>query len=444
VALVLIGGPSFWFGELGGAPARRPALPGPLECDVAVVGAGYTGLWTAYYLKRAAPGLRVVVLEREFAGYGASGRNGGWVAGAVAGVHDEATVAAITATVDEVGRICAAEGIECAFHKGGALAVATGPTQVERLRDHPLARGVWLDPAELQERVRIAGALGAVFDPDVARVQPALLVRGLADAVERLGVQVYEGTEVTAIEPGRAHTVQGGVQATWIVRATEGYTPSLPGLERQIIPLRSTIIATDPLPQAVWDEIGWAGGETIADAALAYAYIQRTADGRIAIGGRGRPYYWRSRHDRYGEVENWAVRRLTSKLHALWPATRDVPIAHAWSGVFGAQRDWMPSVSADRATGLAWAGGWVGEGVAAANLGGRILTDLIRGEHTELTALPWVNRPDPRRWEPEPLRFIGTHGVYWLVDQADRIEERTGRKARLYDLAKLVSGRESE
>lgn len=443
--VVLIGGPSFWFGDLGGTPARRPRLPGPLDCDVAIVGAGYTGLWTAYYLKRADPGLHVVVLEREFAGYGASGRNGGWVAGAVAGVHDDATVAAITATVDEVGRVCAAEGIECAFHKGGALAVATGPTQLERLRDHPLAHGgVWLEPAELAERVRIAGALGAVFDPDVARVQPALLVRGLADAVERLGVPIYEGTAVTGIEPCRARTAQGNVRATWIVRATEGYTPSLPGHARQIIPLRSTMIVTDPLPETLWDEIGWQNAETIADAALSYAYIQRTADGRIAIGGRGRPSYWRSGHDRYGEVENWAVRRLTEKLHALWPATRDVPVVHAWSGVFGAQRDWMPTVAADPATGLAWAGAWVGEGVAAANLGGRILTDLIRGERSDLTVLPWVNRPDPRKWEPEPLRSIGTHGVYWLIDQADRREERTGKKARLYDLAKLISGRESE
>ena len=441
---MLIGGPSFWFGELGGTPRRRPSLPGPLDCDVAIVGAGYTGLWTAYYLKRADPGLRVVVLEREFAGYGASGRNGGWVAGAVAGVHDDATVAAITETADEVGRVCAAEQIECAFHKGGALAVATGPTQLERLRDHPLAQGEWLEPPALAERVRIAGALGAVFDPNVARVQPAALVRGLADAAERLGVEIYESTAVTAIDGRRARTDHGDVRATWIVRATEGYTPGLPGLGRQIIPLRSTIIVTDPLPQAAWDEIGWANAETIADAALSYAYVQRTADGRIAIGGRGRPYYWRSGYDRYGEVENWAVRRLTEKLHALWPAVRDVPIAHAWSGVFGAQRDWMPSVAADPATGLAWAGGWVGEGVAAANLGGRILADLIRGERSDITALPWVNRPEPRKWEPEPLRFLGTHGVYWLVDAADRIEVRTGRKARLYDLAKVISGRESE
>ncbi len=441
---MLIGGPSFWFGELGGAPARRAPLPGPLDCDVAIVGAGYTGLWTAYYLKRADPGLRVVLLEREYAGYGASGRNGGWVAGAVAGAHDDATVAAITDTVDEIGRVCAAERIACAFHKGGALAVATGATQVARLRDHPLAHGEWLEPDALAQRVRIAGALGAVFDPNVARVQPALLVRGLADAVERLGVPIYEGTAVTAIDARRARTVHGDVRATWIVRATEGYTPGLPGLGRQLIPLRSTIVATEPLPADVWSEIGWEGAETIADAALSYAYIQRTADGRIVIGGRGRPYYWRSGHDRYGEVENWAVRRLTEKLHTLWPATRGVPIAHAWSGVFGAQRDWMPTVAADPATGLAWAGGWVGEGVSAANLGGRILTDLIRGERSDLTALPWVNRPEPRLWEPEPFRFIGAHAIYWGIDLADRIEARTGKKSRLYDLTRMISGRESE
>jgi glycine/D-amino acid oxidase-like deaminating enzyme len=414
--LVLIGGPSFWFTELGGTPRRRPPLPGGVDCDVAIVGAGYTGLWTAYYLKRADPGLRIVVLEREFAGYGASGRNGGWLAGAVAGMHDDATVAAIRATVDEVGRVAAAEHIDCAFHRGGALAVATGPTQLERLREHPLAHGgQWLEPAQLHERVRIAGALGAVYDPDVARIQPAALVRGLAVAVERLGVPIYEG-----------------------------YTADLPGLKRLLLPLRSTIVVTAPLPDDVWAAIGWENAETIADAALSYAYIQRTADGRIAIGGRGRPYYFRSGSDRYGEVENWAVRRLTAKLHELWPATRDVPIAQAWSGVFGALRDWTPMVAFDPATGIGWAGGWVGEGVAAANLGGRILCDLVRGESSDLTRLPMVNRPAPRKWEPEPLRLLASHGVYWVIDQADRQEAETGRASRLYDLAKLVSGREAE
>ena len=442
---MLIGGPSFWFHALGGLPAARPALGGTIECDVAIVGAGYTGLWTAYYLKRADPSLRVVVLEREVAGWGASGRNGGWVAGAVAEFHDDATTTAIQATVDEVGAVCVAEGIDCDFHKGGALAVATGPLQLDRLRSHPLAlQSTWLDADELAARVRIANAVGAVFDPNVARVQPAALVRGLAEAVERLGVEVYEGTAVTAIEPGIARTRRGDVRARWVVRATEGYTPSIAGLGRRIIPLRSTMVVTDPLPAGVWEEIGWDGAETIADAALSYAYIQRTAAGRIAIGGRGRPYYWRSGHDRFGEVEGWAVQRLTEKLHELWPATAGVPVAHAWSGVFGAQRDWAPTVAADPATGLAWAGGWVGEGVAAANLGGRILRDLILDERTDITRLPMVNRRDPRAWEPEPFRFVGAHLVYGLIERAARAEARTGRRSPLYPVAKLISGRDAE
>jgi glycine/D-amino acid oxidase-like deaminating enzyme len=234
------------------------------------------------------------------------------------------------------------------------------------------------------------------------------------------------------------------VRADWIVRTTEGYTPALPGLRRRLIPLRSTMIATEPLPDAVWEAIGWDGSELVATSALSYIYAQRTADGRIAIGGRGRPYLWRSGHDRFGEVEPWAVRRLTATLHELWPATREVPIAHAWSGVFGAQRDWAATVAADQATGLAWAGGWVGEGVAGANLGGRILADLLRGQRSELTALPLVNRREPRDWEPEPFRMVGSHLVYDLIGRADAAEARSGRPSPLYRLARAISGREHE
>ena len=203
------------------------------------------------------------------------------------------------------------------------------------------------------------------------------------------------------------------------------------------------MVVTEPLPAATLGRDRLA--ERRDDRRRGAVVRVHPADGRRPHRDRRSrpPYYWRSGSDRYGEVENWAVRRLTEKLHALWPATRDVAIAHAWSGVFGAQRDWMPPSPPTR-HGARLGGGWVGEGVAAANLGGRILSDLLRGEQSELTALPWVNRPDPRPWEPEPLRFLGAHGVYWLIDQADRREERTGEKARLYDLAKLVSGRESE
>jgi glycine/D-amino acid oxidase-like deaminating enzyme len=309
---MLIGGPSFWFYEMGGLPRPRPALPGSIDVDVAIVGGGFTGLWTAYYLAKAEPALKICVLEREVCGYGASGRNGGWVCGAVAGYFgDPASEAAIRETVTEVGRVCDVEAIDCSYHHGGALTVATNQPQLEHLRHEVKPPFQWLEPDQLAERIRIPSALGAIYDPDYARVQPARLARGLADVVERAGVEVYEATPVIEIAPGLARAEQGDVRARWVVRATEGYTASLAGLERKVVPPRSTMIVTEPLPAGMWAEIGWENNEVLSDHAHAYVYIQHTADGRIAIGGRGRPYYWGSGHDRFGEVENWAIENLT-------------------------------------------------------------------------------------------------------------------------------------
>jgi len=434
---MLTGGPSYWFHAIGGLPRPRPALPGSTDVDVAIVGGGFTGLWTAYYLKRADPALRICILESEVCGFGASGRNGGWVCGAVAGFGDTRSQAAIDDAVDEIGRVASAEQIACDYHKGGAVHVVTAAAQLPLMRDRP----GWLEAAELDGRIRVAGALGGVFEPNYARVQPAALARGLADVVERLGVGVYEATPVASIASGVARTAHGDVRASWVIRATEGYTPQLRGAPpRALIPLRSTMIVTEPLPEAAWEEIGWRDAELVHDAAHSYVYIQRTADGRIAIGGRGRPYYFGSGHDSYGEVETWAIDRLATKLHELWPATREVGIAHGWSGVFAAQRDWKQTVAADRATGMAWAGGYVGVGVCAANLSARVLADLVRGEESDLVTLPFVNREQPRDWEPEPLRYLGANLVYRLFRLADQEERRTGKPSRLGDLATKISG----
>jgi glycine/D-amino acid oxidase-like deaminating enzyme len=310
---MLTGGPSYWFHAIGGLPRPRPALPGSTDVDVAIVGGGFTGLWTAYYLKRADPSLRICILESEVCGFGASGRNGGWVCGAVAGFGDARTQAAIDDAVDEIGRVTAAEQIACDYHKGGALHVVNGPAQLPLLRGKP----GWLEPAELDRRLRVAGALGGVFEPNYARVQPAALSRGLADVVERLGVGVYEATRVESIASGLARTAHGDVRASWVIRATEGYTPHLAGAPpRTLIPLRSTMIVTEPLPGAAWDEIGWRDAELVHDAAHSYVYIQRTADGRIAIGGRGRPYYFGSGHDSYGATGS---RRSPPTAPPAWP-----------------------------------------------------------------------------------------------------------------------------
>jgi glycine/D-amino acid oxidase-like deaminating enzyme len=440
--------PSWWWADLGGLPAPRPALDGDREADVCIVGAGYTGLWTAYELLRADPSLSIVVLEREVAGFGASGRNGGWVLGEVStGSHQreaagEAAVAAleraIQATVDEVGDACVREGIDCDFVKGGSLTVAQTEPQLARLREAP--RGELLDVDEAAARVRVAGLRGARYTPHCARVQPAKLVRGLAAAVERRGGTIHEGTAALDIAPRSVRTGSGTVRARWVVRATEGYTAGLPGLERALLPLSSSMIVTEPLDGATWAQIGWAGCETLDDAAHAYIYAQRTADGRIAIGGRGRPYRFGSSTDRAGEIPEATVRQLRARLTRLFPILRDVGLDGAWTGVFGVARDWAASVHCDRDSGLCWAGGYAGEGVAAANLAARTLRDLILDRDTELARLPWVGH-HARGWEPEPLRWLAVQTVYGAFRAADALEDRTGRSSWLAGAAGALAGR---
>jgi glycine/D-amino acid oxidase-like deaminating enzyme len=452
---------SFWWHARGLEP-RRPSLPEGTEADVCIVGGGYTGLWTAYYLKRAAPGLRVIVLEAAFTGFGASGRNGGWVTAALPGSRARyakgprgkdgvlALEQALRDTVDEVARVCRAEEIDAGLIKGGTLAVATSPAQNARLREqleHDRAWGndedvvTYLDRAELAKRMNVAGAEGALFSPHCARIQPAALIAGLADAACRAGVEVYEATAVTSIGPGVARTAFGDVRAKYVLRCTEGFTARLPGLRRTLLPMNSAMIVTEPLSDQAWAEIGWDGYETLGDEAHAYMYAQRTADGRIAIGGRGVPYRYASGLDDRGQVGPTTVSQLTEILHRMFPVTASAGISHAWCGVLGVPRDWCAAVQVDKATGLGWAGGYTGHGVAASNLAGRTLADLVRGERSDLVSLPWVDHRSPR-WEPEPLRWTGVHSLYAVYRTADRLETRkaTPRTSPLARVGDLISG----
>ncbi len=456
----------FWWRSLGGPPPLRPSLEGSLDVDVAIVGAGYTGLWTAYYLKRAQPSLNVAILEAQSCGYGASGRNGGWVTASFTGpprayARGGRPVAAYTAltramheTVDEVARVLAEQRIDADFVKGGHLAVALDGAQEEHLRAHVYEQRALgfgeadirvLSAGELSERLRIGGAQMATFSPHAARVHPAKLAAGLAAAVERLGVTIYERTPVREIRAGEACTATGNVRARWVVRATEGYTSSLRGMRRALVPVNSSLIVTEPLAPGVWEEIGWRGAEVLDDAAHVFVYLQRTADDRVAIGGRGVPYRFASRTDGDGSTARATVDSLRGKLVAMFPVLGDVQIEHAWSGVLGVARDWCASVGADGASGRAWAGGYAGEGVAAANLAGRTLCELLTdarsaGERTALSELAWVGHR-ARRWEPEPLRWLGIHGVYALYRRADRRERRSGRVSRLGAAVDALSGR---
>jgi glycine/D-amino acid oxidase-like deaminating enzyme len=448
---------SFWYASTA-TPPRRPPLPGDRRADVCIVGAGFTGLWTAYYLKRARPELEVVLLEREFAGFGASGRNGGWLSdrfvaprAAIARTHGREAVLALQramqATVDEVIGVCGQEGIEADIVKNGLVFVARGPAQTERLRAHVAEDREWeldvteLDQAALDARLRVAGASAGSWTPDCARVQPAKLVQGLAAAVERLGVPIYEGTTVREVSAGVARSDRGTVRAPTVLTCLEGFTESLRGERRTLLPLNSAMVVTDPLPAPVWEAIGWEGAELLGDCAHAYIYAQRTADGRIALGGRGVPYRFGSHTDQRGRTQPRTIEQLVGLLHELFPDVAPVPIAHAWCGVLGVPRDWYPTVRLDRASGLGTAGGYVGHGVATSNLAGRTLRDLVLGESTELTALPWVGH-SARPWEPEPLRWLGSRLVYGLYRAADRREARgMSKSSSLAHAADRLAGR---
>ncbi|CAM5439944.1 FAD-binding oxidoreductase [Streptomyces tanashiensis] len=457
------GGISFWYAQEG-APAPREPLPGDTTADVCIVGAGYTGLWTAYYLKKAVPFLNITVLEAKFCGYGASGRNGGWLYNGIAGrdryarLHgQEAAVRlqqAMNATVTEVLDVCETEKIDADQHRGGVLEVALSPAQLARLKAFHAAELAFGESdrelygaRETADRIRVAGAVGSSWTPHGARLHPVKLVKGLADAVEALGVTIHESTPVIEIRPKHAITPYGTVRAPYVLRCTEGFTASLAGQRRTWLPMNSSMIATEPLTDAQWASIGWDGRETLGDMAHAYMYAQRTADGRIALGGRGVPYRFGSKTDNDGRTQPQTVEALREILVRFFPQLAGVGIDHAWSGVLGVPRDWCATVTLDRSTGLGWAGGYVGSGVATANLAARTLRDLIQQDSgqsgpTDLTALPWVNHK-VRKWEPEPLRWLGVQTMYAAFRGADRREATAHSAAtdRVAVLANRLSGR---
>lgn len=453
--------PSYWLEATAAGPTTLP-LEGDAAADICIAGAGLTGLWSAYYLKKALPDASIVVLDKHYAGYGASGRNAGWLtsefngkfselearggAGAAVAMHE-----AMCHTVDEVIAVCELEGIDAEVRRGGAMRFAQNEPQLVRLKAAAASRArrgankgySWLSAADVVDRVRIEGVRAAEFTEYGARVHPAKLVAGLLEVVRRLGVRVHEGTAVTDIQPGRVVTDRGTVRAPIALRCMEAYTRDLPGLRRTWLPLHSSGIVTEVLPDDIWEEIGWDRFELIADGLNAYGAAQRTLDGRILFGARGaRPRYrLGSALTDDGRVSEDTVKALKDGLDELLPQTKSVPVAEAWCGVLAVPRDWSPTVTFDPTSGTGWAGGYVGSGVSTTNLAARTFVDLIAGRHTELTGLPWVGH-NSRKWEPEPIRWMGVRSMSALFAAADRRESADGRRpSKLSTIGRIVSGR---
>lgn len=452
---------SFWFRDAG-YPKRRPALTESITVDVAIVGAGLSGLWSAYYLKQAQPDWDVCVVEKEFAGFGASGRNGGWLSGEPAGkfrryakTHGPDAAIALQkhmfSAIDEVINVTDQHGIDADIQKDGLIHVALNPAQLKRLNQHRVAlldEGwasedmMMLSDTELASRINIEGALGGFWTPHCARVHPAKLVTGLAEVVESLGVEIFESTTVQEIRPSKVKTEHGSISARFIVSALEGYTESLVAEQRRLLPLNSSMVVTEVLPDSVWEEIGWSGAELVGDNAHSFAYSHRTQDGRIALGGRGVPYNFRSRYDPCGKTAVDTIDDISDKMVSMFPVLKGHRIVHGWSGVLGVPRDWSAAVQFDPATGISKLGGYVGHGLTGTNLAARTLRDLILGEATDLIALPWVDRT-ARRWEPEPIRWMGASAMYGAYNLADRREfaRQSPNTSVVGRLANRISGR---
>ncbi len=449
-----------WIDRLEPPITPRAGVDGDLDVDVAIVGGGFSGLWTAYYLRQLEPSLRVAVLERHYCGFGASGRNGGWAVGELAGsVSDYARRSSPTESrrllratfdaVDEIGRVAAAEGIDCDYAKGGTIRVARTAPQAERqVADIAEARALGLTPDEIRlldadeaaEQLNATDVRSGILLGPSAVLDPAKLARGLATVADSAGAEIYEQSRARAIDGGAVQVGGSEVRAPVIVRATEAYTRDLRGLRRDILPVYSRMVATEPLPDELFDDIGLANRPSFADDRRMVTYGQRTADNRIAFGATGVPYSFGSRIVPSAETHLGMHRRIWRVLVEMLPQLADVRITHRWGGVLGIPRNWLPGVLFYPRTGQGVLGGYVGEGVAASNLAGRTMAELICERDTERTSLPWVGVTS-RRWEPEPLRWLGVRVSRALLGVADERELRSGKPDRLMSgIAKLLRG----
>jgi len=441
---------SLWRDAVINNAAPREKLCSDIETDVAIIGAGFSGLWTAYYLKKLMPNSQIVIIDANEVGFGASGRNGGWCSGFMPNSIDELAElhgreAAIEmyrqsfATLDEIESVLVNENIDCDFHRGGTICGATNSVQASRVTneiakfhnfgftDDDIRQ---LSQAEVEHRINISNLQLASYTPHCAVIHPAKLVNGLARVVEKLGVKIYENSPVTQYQSGFIKTDHVTCRAQLIIRATEGFTSSIKTHRRILAPLYSYMIATSPLTESQLQTLGWKNRETYHDARNMIIYCQLTADKRIAFGGRGAPYHFASRVKPSYNTHPLIHEKICNSMRKIFEKIGDLEITHKWGGPLGVPRNWNPSVNFDARSGLGSLGGYVGDGVAASNLAARTMAHLIAEDNHELTQLCWANNQS-RKWEVEPLRYFGINGLLKISESIDAYESKTNSPDRI-------------
>ena len=457
---------SYWIRE---ATSREPlesfpALSGDASADVVVVGGGYTGLWTAWFLTERAPGIDVAVVEANRCGFGPSGRNGGFLTGwwdeadeLAARYGDEAGLRSCRALSESIAAIdewCRQHSLDAWYRNSGWIGVASAPAQEGSLRravDACRRLGVDeelrdLSPAEVQEACRSPVFGGGVFMRDGATVQPARLAFGLRREVAARGVRIFEGSRVVRVASERpgpgspvvAETADGRVRAGRAVLSMGPWSAGWPGLPRFVLVRGSYILVTAPAPDRV-EALGWTSGPCISDFRTALHYFRSTPDGRIAFGGAGRAE-WGTRATAKHDFDPGAMDALRRDFRRFFPDFDEVPIEEAWGGPVDVSSLHHPVFGTLPPGNVHYALGFTGNGVGPSHLAGRVLSALATDADDPVTALPMVNRR-PRRFPPAPLSSMGAYVVQSAISRKERVEDEGGRAGALTRLVATLPRR---
>lgn len=449
---------SFWLQEIAGDAPVAPPLQDEIKADVAIVGGGFVGLWTAIRIKEHSSACEVVVLEQDICGGGASGRNGGFVLSWMSKITSLAKLFGIQealriaqgseAAIDEIGEFCRQHRVDADFRKGGWLWTATSQAQlnawegvVRHCEQNGVAAFQRLDSNEVSRRAGSPAHRAGVFVDNAAVVQPAALVRGLRGVVLSLGVRIFENTKVrtfTRTAPVAIRTDAGKVTAEKLVIAANAWSAAIFELSRAIAVISSDIIVTAPIPERL-QQIGWHRDLSITDSQTMVDYYRITRDGRVAFGKGGWTIAYGGNVGAKFDRHSRRAAEVSADFRRYYPSLRDVPITHDWSGPIDRTPDSLPLLGCFSGhENICHGIGWSGNGVGPSVIGGRILASLALERNDEWSNHPLVGRP-AAGFPPEPIRFIGAHVVRAAFASKERAEIKGKRPSLLaVQLSKLA------
>ena len=447
----------YWLDEDPLEPLPHAALIGDLTTDLCIVGAGYTGLWTALLAKEEKPEREVIVLEQRETGAGASGRNGGFCTYSLTHgfMNGYGRYKSEMATIERMGRenldgietTIRKYGIECDFEWNGELRVAIQEWQMESMVKEAELRNSFGDNVELlsqeeiQSRVKSPLYKGALWDPDgTALIDPARLVWGLERTCIKLGVKIFENTHVDWLERTKTgmivHTPYGSVYAQKVALATNVFKSLVRRAHKYVVPVYDFQLVTQPLTPAQLDSIGWSGREGVSDAGNQFNYYRMTKDNEILWGGYDAIYNFRGKVRQEYESDAETYAHLAQRFLATFPQLKGVKFTHGWGGAIDTCSRFSPFWGKAYRGRVVYVMGFTGLGVGSTRFGAQVMLDLLDGVDNERTRLEMV-RKKPWPFPPEPFRFLFISLTQWSINKADENQGRRNLWLRLLDVLGL-------